>query len=339
MVYIGENRLGDGVPAYIIAEAGVNVRGDIQLSKAFVEQAANAGADAIKFQTHLAAEEMVQSEMRKLGFGDLYDRMGMFGFSREEHRELQNHCSNHGIEFLSTPFSVEGVELLDDIDVPAIKIGSGEFTNYHLLKRAADTGRPMLVSTGMSDWDTVHSTVAFLQDHADSFALLYCVSEYPTPPERFSLDILDRMRQEFDVPIGFSDHSTGVDVAKVAIARGADFVEKHFTIDRRLPGGDKDVSIEPEELADLTRFARLNHDTRGDSKQFSEEEASVKEWAGHSLVVSEPVAEGDELTEDNLTTKRPGTGIPARRYYEVLGYRAIVSLKPDTVLNESYIAK
>jgi len=337
MLTIENTTIGTGSAAYIIAEAGVNVRGDMELSKAFIDQAAEANADAIKFQTHLADSEMVHSEMERLGMGDLYQRMDEYAFTPEDHRELQRYCRDRDIHFLSTPFSVEGVSLLDEIDVPALKIGSGELTNYQILKRAADTGKPLLLSTGMSDWRTVRDAVAFLRQHDATFALLYCISEYPTPLSDFNLGVIDQMRGEFEVPIGFSDHSTGIEASQIAVARGADVVEKHFTIDRALPGGDQEVSIEPAELAALTEFIRACHATRGTEKRLSETEASIAEWAHHSIVTSERIEAGDRFTTENITTKRPGTGVPASEYYDVVGLRAATDLDANTVLKNEDI--
>jgi N-acetylneuraminate synthase/N,N'-diacetyllegionaminate synthase len=324
--------IGPGARPFVVAEAGVNFRDDIDLAKAFVEVAADKGADAVKFQTHVQSEEMVESEMRDLDLGGLYDRMGVYELSMSQHRELKAHCEDHGVTFLSTPFSVAGVERLEELGVAAYKVGSGELTNHKLLRTIAETGKPMIVSTGMHNMDTVRESVALLADHAESFMLLYCVSEYPTEPEDFNLGVIDRMRSEFDVPVGFSDHSTGVEAAAVAMARGADLVEKHFTIDRRLPGGDQDVSVEPEELAKLAEYAHLCHVTRDDEKEVREDEAAIADWARHSVVTAEPVAAGEAFTDENLTAKRPGVGIPANEFYDVVGKTATRDLEANTVV-------
>ncbi|MDH5021364.1 N-acetylneuraminate synthase family protein [Halobacterium rubrum] len=326
----------DEVP-FVIAEVGINAGDDIELAKRFIEVAANSGADAIKFQTHLSNEEMVAEEMEKIGAGEVYEVVSGCSFSKDEHRALKDHCDREDVEYLSTPFSVKAVDWLEELDVSAIKIGSGELTNYPLLDRAVEAGVPLLVSTGMSDYGTIADTVDFLNERDAKFGLLYCVSEYPTDPADFQLDTIEEMKTKYDVPVGFSDHSTGVEASVIAMARGADFVEKHFTIDRRLPGPDQEVSIEPEEIDTLTDYAELVHSTSGREKFTTDEEADVKAWARHSIVTAEDVEAGQRLTEDDLTTKRPGTGISADRFYEVIGEAIDVDLPANSVVKEDHL--
>lgn len=329
--------VGEGAAPYLVAEAGTNFRADVTLGKRFVETAADAGADAIKFQTLDNEQDMARAEMDRLGHGDLYENIGENALSREDHHELKAHCDENDITFLSTPFSAESIEILEEIDVPAIKIGSGELTDFHILQTAVDAGKPLVVSTGMADLETVARTCEFLDEQNAEFALLYCVSLYPTEPAQFDFGVMDEFRDRFDVPVGFSDHSVGVEVPSVAMARGASIVEKHFTIDRRLPGGDQSVSVEPEELEEMAAFAELTQLTAGSEKRVYEEEAAVAEWARHSVVTATNLSAGDELTEDDLTTKRPGTGIPAHRYHDILGVTLSVDVDADTVLEERHL--
>ncbi|TKX47741.1 N-acetylneuraminate synthase [Halorubrum sp. SD690R] len=335
MIEFNNERIGSDQRPYIVAEAGVNFRDDIELGKAFVEEAAAAGADAVKFQTHVPVAEMVESEMDDLGMSDLYDRMGVYELSLEEHRELKRHCEEHDVTFLSTPFSPAAVERLEEVGVGAYKVGSGELTNHHLLRTIAETGKPMIVSTGMHDMETVRETAALLNEHASEFMFLYCVSEYPTEPSDFNLGLIERMGAEFDVPVGFSDHSTGVEAAAIAMARGAALVEKHFTIDRRLPGGDQEVSIEPEELEKLAEYATLCHETMADEKEVRDDESAIAEWARHSVVTANDVTAGETLTTEKLTTKRPGTGIPATEFENVVGSVVTRDMKADTTVRET----
>jgi N-acetylneuraminate synthase/N,N'-diacetyllegionaminate synthase len=204
-------------------------------------------------------------------------------------------------------------------------------TNYHLLESAASTGKPLIVSTGMHSMDEVEDTKSFLEEHADEFSLLYCVSKYPTQPSDFDLGTINRLRELTDV-VGFSDHSLGAEASKIAICNGAEIVEKHFTIDRRLPGSDQDVSIEPNELSDLCSFAQLYHDTSDTKDELYPEESDIKDWARHSIVTSKRVNEGEEFNRDNITTKRPGTGLPAKEYFEVIGKVADRKLSSDSVV-------
>lgn len=336
-IELEELKLGPNERPVIVAEAGTNFRDDLDLAERLIEEAAEAGADVVKFQTHVQSAEMAESSMRDLGFGDLYDRLGTYSFSLEEHRRLQRHCENEGVVYISTPYSVEGVSMLDELDVPAIKIGSGELTNFHLLRAAVETGKPLLVSTGMADYETIARTVEFLAKRDAKLALLYCVSRYPTDANEFNFGVLEEFRKRFGVPIGFSDHSVGVEAPSIAMARGASIIEKHFTIDRRLPGGDQAVSVEPEEMARIVRFARLSHATRGSEKPVHDEEAEVAKWARHSVVSAVDIEAGVSLTEGLLTTKRPGTGIPAHRFYQILGSRTASPIQKDTVLTEDHL--
>ncbi|QRY25591.1 N-acetylneuraminate synthase family protein [Halobacterium sp. BOL4-2] len=331
-------QIGTDEAPFVIAEVGINAGDDLELAKRFIEVAANAGADAVKFQTHLPGKEMVAEEMEKIGAGEVYEDVSGSSFSRGEHRALQSHCKRTGVEYLSTPFSVEAVDWLEELDVSAIKIGSGELTNYHLLGRAAEVGVPLLVSTGMSDYETISDTVDFLRERGAEFSLLYCVSEYPTDPEDFQIDTIREMKSRYNVPVGFSDHSKGVEASVIAMARGADFVEKHFTIDRRLPGPDQEVSIDPEQLETLGNYAELIDSTRGHEKFITEEETDVQAWARHSVVLKHDVENGQKLTENDLTTKRPGTGVSADRFYEVVGRVVNANLPSGAVLKEDDLA-
>lgn len=333
MIEIDDTKIGTEHRPYIIAEVGINARDDLTLAKRFIEVAADAGADAVKFQTHIADAEMVESEMGSIGAGGVYDVVADCEWSIEEHRVLQLHADAHDVTFLSTPFSTDAVDILDEIDVPAIKIGSGEMNNRHLVEHAASTGKPLLVSTGMNTLDEIESSCDFLNDVANEYALFYCVSAYPTTPEDFDFQTILELEEMANVPVGFSDHSTGVEAAKVAIGNGAALIEKHFTIDRRLPGPDQEVSIEPDDLTDLSEFAQLYEQTSTYKEELDNEEEAIKQWAQHSIVTSQSIEQGDKLTKENITTKRPGTGIPADRYFDVLGKRALTSISADVVID------
>lgn len=329
--------IGPGERPYIIAEAGINFLNDVDLGKAFIDAAADAGADAIKFQTHIPDAEMNRPEMERIGRGDVYEAVAQHELSESDHEELQTYARERGITFFSTPYSVPAVRLLESLDVPAFKIGSGELTNEHLLRRAAEGGKPLLVSTGMADRDEIRETATLLEELDAPYALFYCVSAYPTPIEDIDLDTVDDLRSEFDVPVGFSDHSLGTEASVVAMARGADIIEKHFTLDRSLPGPDQAVSIEPDELAELVEYSKIINQTSGGATTVTDEESEVQSWARHSVVTEEPVAEGEAFTTDNLTTKRPNTGVSARRFSEIVGATASRNLDSDTVLTDGDI--
>ncbi len=337
MIEIEGTKIGVEHRPYIIAEVGINARNDLMLAKRFIEVAADAGADAVKFQTHIADAEMVESEMRAIDAGEVYDTVVDCEWSLDEHRELQSHAEMNDVTFLSTPFSTEAVDILDEIGVPAIKIGSGEMNNRELLQRAASTNKPLLVSTGMNTLDQIKTTCEFLDDVANQYALFYCVSAYPTTAADFDFKTIETLEQIANVPVGFSDHSTGVEAAKVAIGNGASFIEKHFTIDRRLPGPDQEVSIEPDDLANLSEFATLYDETSTEKEELDDEEVEIKQWAQHSVVATEPINQGEKLTKENTTTKRPGTGLSAEQYFDLLGSRATAAIPQDAVVTSADI--
>ncbi|WP_049987349.1 N-acetylneuraminate synthase family protein [Halobellus rufus] len=337
MIEIEGTKIGTGHRPYIIAEVGINARNDLTLAKRFIEIAADAGADAVKFQTHIADAEMVESEMRTIDAGEVYDTVADCEWSIDEHQELQSHAEMHNVTFLSTSFSTEAVDILDEIDVPAIKIGSGEMNNRELLEYAASTGKPLLVSTGMNTLDEIKATCEFLDNVASQYALFYCVSAYPTTAADFDFKTIETLEEMGNVPVGFSDHSTGVEAAKVAIGNGAALIEKHFTLDRRLPGPDQEVSIEPKELSDLCEFARLYDWTSSKKDELDDEEVEIKQWAQHSIVTTQYIEQGEQLTKENITTKRPGTGVPADEFFNVLGKQVETSISGDVVINNEDI--
>lgn len=337
MIEIEGRKVGSEYKPYIIAEAGINFRDDIELGKSFIDAAADAGADAIKFQTHIADAEMVRSEMAQLDKENVFETVAECALTEEEHEELQAYCEERGITFLSTPFSVAAISLLRKLDVPAFKIGSGELTNYQILDKVASTNKPLIVSTGMSNYDTVTDAYEFLTERTDEFTLLYCVSSYPADLDDFNLDMISKMEQDFGVPIGLSDHSTGIKAAVLAMAHGADIIEKHFTIDRRLPGPDQAVSIEPSELERLVEYAEIYERTRGIEEYVLESETDVKEWARHSVVSTQDIEQGDKISADDVTTKRPATGIPAERFHDVIGKLAARDISKNEVLDDNDI--
>lgn len=334
MFKINEQPVGHDEKPYLIAEVGINARNDIELAKAHIDEASNSGADAVKFQTHLATEEMHQTEMDRIGAQDVFETIQSNQWTVEDHEVLKEHCQNRGVDFLSTPFSTAAVELLDDIDVPAIKIGSGELTNYELLDSAASTGKPLIISTGMASHDSIRRTYEFVAERANDVAYLYCVSEYPTQPEDIHISYIDNLRNEIGGPVGFSDHTIGIEASVLSLGYDISIIEKHFTIDRRLPGPDQSVSVTPEELARLREFIDYNEQTRGSDKPLTEEEDDVKTWATHSIVTTQEIAEGDALKPSNISTKRPGTGVPAELYFEILGSEAKNNLDAGTLLSE-----
>jgi len=332
--------LGPGRSALLIAEIGNNFDGSMGQARALIEAAADAGADAVKFQTHIAHAEMLPSTPTPPHFDEprfvFTKRMEL---SEDQHRALQAHALDRGLIFFSSPFSVEAVELLERLDLPLYKIASGEVTNPPLVRAVAQTGKPVLISTGMSGMQEVERAVALLREHGAPFAILQCTSTYPCPPDKVNLRAMDALAERFDCVVGISDHTPDIHTSIAAVARGAAVVEKHFTLSKRLYGPDHHASLVPEELARLVDGVRQVEAALGSpDKERDPALDPARATFEKSVVVAAPVAEGTTLDERVLTTKRPGTGIPAARIGEVVGRRAARALEPDHMLEEPDLA-
>lgn len=315
--------IGPHHPALIIAEAGVNHNGDLARALRLIEVAAEAGADAVKFQT-FCADRLVTREAPKARYQlettdtgeSQYEMLRRLELSQADHAALIAHCAQHGILFLSTPFDEESAAMLAELGVAAFKIPSGEITNLPFLSAVAAWQRPIILSTGMATEAEVRTAVECLRASGNGqLALLHCVSNYPAEPADVNLRAMPAMASLFGVPVGFSDHTLGIDIAAAAVALGACIVEKHFTLDRALPGPDHRASVEPEELAQLVRSIRRVESALGHGrKEPAASEANTAQVARKSLVAARDLAAGTLLTEDAIGIKRPGTGLaPALR--------------------------
>ena len=327
---IGHRRIGEGAPCFVIAEAGVNHNGDPDLARRLVEAAARAGADAVKFQTfhtdRLATPDAPKADYqcRATGCaGSQYDMLKGLELAARTHEDLIEHSRRQGILFLSTPFDEESADLLDALGVPAFKIGSGDLTNLLLLRHVARKGKPVILSTGMAGLSEVRSAVAALREAGlRSLGLLHCVSNYPADPADANLRAMHALAAEFHVPVGFSDHTPNAEVALAAVALGACVLEKHFTLDRTLPGPDHRASLDPGELAGMIRAVRAVESALGDGvKRAVPSEAGVAAAARRSIVASRAIPAGALLCDADLAIKRPGTGLPSSRLPSLLGRR------------------
>jgi sialic acid synthase SpsE len=331
---IGGREVGPGRPCFIIAEAGINHNGDTALAAELVEAAADAGADAIKFQTHFPEHEMLRDGTTASYVGEsLFDLLTRTALSREAHGTLRELAARRGILFLSTPFSREAADFLDDLGLPVFKTGSGELTNLPLQQHIARKGKPMIISTGMSTPEEIERTVLAVHAIGTSFALMHCTSTYPTPFAHVQLGCIGELRSHYHVPVGLSDHTLGNYMAFAAAALGANLFEKHFTVSRSLPGPDQQGSMEPAELADLVRGVRAIEQALGSTKQIQPGEQDVRDMAHHSLVSIRDVAGGATITAADVWAKRPGTGIPARELDAIIGRRAKRAIAKDTLLS------
>src|SRR5436189_1099756 len=284
-IVIAGRRIGPGHPCFVIAEAGINHNGDIAIASDLVRAAADAGADAIKFQTHFPEHEMLRGGATAAYVGEsLFDLLTRTALSRDAHHALRDLAREKGIIFLSTPFSREAADFLETLGVPAFKTGSGELTNLPLQRHIARKHKPMIISTGMSTPEEIDRTVGVVRAEGAPFALMHCTSTYPTPYEHVQLGCIGWLRNRYGVPVGFSDHTIGSYMAFAAAANGANLLEKHFTTSRGLPGPDQQGSIEPSELADLIRGVRAIERGLGATKTIQPGEQDVRDMAHHSVV-------------------------------------------------------
>ena len=338
VIQLGDSLVGDGHPPLVVAEVGINHNGDVNLAKLMVKTAKAAGAHCIKFQTHITRKEMIPTDMTpgKISAEPLWNIIQRCELTEDEEREVKRLCDESGILFLSTPFSREAADRLERLDVPAYKIGSGEITNLPLIKHVARKGRPMIVSTGMTEMDEIAETVDLIQSYGIPLILLQCTSTYPTAYKDVKLGAIPLLQQRFGVPVGLSDHSMGIYTALGAVAKGACILEKHFTISRGWPGPDQGLSIEPHELRELVQGAEAIYQALGAEKTIIDQERAVIGFARASVVVVKPIAVGEPLSEDNIWVKRPADGeIPAKDYQKVLGKVAKVAMAPDHQLKWS----
>ena len=322
---------------YIIAEAGVNHNGSFEIACKLVDAAKAAGVDCIKFQTfkseNLVSQNAQKAEYQKstTGDGSQADMLKKLELSYEEFVSLKEYCDKVGICFLSTPFDFDSIDFLNSIDMPFWKIPSGEVTNYPYLVALAMTGKPVVMSTGMCEMDEIEKAVKVLRENGcKDIKLLHCNTEYPTPYEDVNLRAMQTMRDSLGLEVGYSDHTKGIEVPVAAVAMGASIIEKHFTLDRNMEGPDHKASLEPDELADMVRCIRHIEKSLGNGiKTPSPSERKNIAVARKSIVAKEKLHKGDILTEDNITVKRPGTGINPMRWNQILGTRAVRDFEKD----------
>lgn len=315
---------------FVIAEAGVNHNGDIQLAKQLVDIAVAAKADAVKFQTfkaeNVATATAAKAEYQIRTTGNEQSQLEMiktFELPFEAFGELKIYAESRGIEFLSTPFDIESIHYLRSIGVPAMKIPSGEMNNYPYLVEIGKLKGRVIMSTGMATLREIGDSLEVLTSFGtklDDITILHCNSAYPSPMSDINLNAMLTIKKEFGVKVGYSDHTEGLEASIAAVALGASIIEKHFTIDRNLPGPDHGASLEPNELVNLVRAIRNVESALGDGvKGPSKSEIINAPIARKSLVAKKSIKKGDLFSESNLTTKRPGTGISAMKWPEVIG--------------------
>lgn len=328
----------------IIAEAGVNHNGDLDLAFALVDAAAAAGADAVKFQT-FDAKSLVSVTAPKAGYqkvttGEAESQQAMLErlqLDDAAHRALLARCREKGITFLSSPFDIPSTDYLLGLDVPLLKIPSGEITNLPYLRHLGKSGKPLILSTGMSTLGEVEEALAVLEAAGtprQSITVLHCNTEYPTPYGDVNLRAMATLAQAFGVTVGYSDHTPGIEVSVAAVALGAAVIEKHFTLDRNLPGPDHKASLEPAELAAMVTAIRNVEAALGSPvKAPSPSELPNRPIARKSLVAARAIRQGEPFTPENVVAKRPGTGISPMRWDEVMGRPASRDFATDELIS------
>ncbi len=338
---LADRTLGGGAPCYLIAEVGQAHDGSLGTAHAFIDAAAEAGADAIKFQTHIAAAESTRDEEFRVRFSrqdsTRYEYWQRMQFTPEHWAGLAAHAREKGVDFLSSAFSVAAVELLERLDVPAWKVGSGEFRSEDLLAAMTATGKPVLLSTGMSRYSEIADGVARIRALGAPVALFQCTSKYPTPLEQVGLNVLPALRDAHDCPVGLSDHSGSPWPAVAALMQGADMIEAHVTFDKRMFGPDTPASLTFDEfrlLADARDAHAVMRRHPVDKDALADELETMRGLFTKSLAPSRDLARGTVLTADMLTAKKPGTGIAAGRREEFIGRTLARDVAADRLLRE-----
>jgi N,N'-diacetyllegionaminate synthase len=344
---LGDVEVGSDRPPYIIAEVGSNHNGDMDLCRRLIDAAAAAGAHAVKFQSWsdsslIAEEEYAQNTEysdKKKHFGTLREMVTAYQLTADQHREAHAHCQARGITFCSTPFSPSEVDLLDSLDVPFFKIASMDIVNLPLLRYAARKQRPLIISTGMATMAEIEQAVdAVRAEGNEQFVLLHCISIYPPEYETIHLRNMDTLRDAFDVPVGFSDHSLGTSIPLVAIALGACVIEKHFTLDQNMEGWDHAISANPEQMRTIVEEGRNVFSALGSRRRVViPAEIEKRKKFRRSLVARRQLERGHMLTEADLDAKRPGTGIAPQEISYVIGRRLASDVIADQVLRWEHL--
>ena len=342
-VTIGDSVIGPGEPTFIIGEIGVNHNGDVNLARQLIDAGAAAGLDAVKFQS-FKTERLLVRGTSKTGYqlettgvrGDQYAMLEPLELTAAEMDELRGYTEDRGLAFLSTPYDPGSARELEEIGVRAFKISSADIVDAFLLNAVAETGMPVILSTGMSELDDIKKAMAVLERGGSrDIVLLHCVSMYPTPRAQLNLRFINALYEAFGCPVGFSDHTKGIEAAPLAVAAGACVIEKHFTLDREMEGPDHRSSLDPKEMALLVEGVRSAEGMLGESRKcLYPAELENAELMRKSLVFSMDLPEGTRIKYEHFTAKRPADGIPPMEYEEFLGR----VLNRDVVMDEQVVS-
>jgi len=331
-VKIGDKKIGSGHPTYIIAEVGANHNRDKTIAKKLIDKAADAGVDAVKFQTY-KAETLYSKNAPRFSKDTMrpFDLIKANELPLEWHRELFRYAVRKKLHFLSSPFDYEAVDQLDDVGVPAFKVASFELTDLELLRYIAKKKKPVILSVGMATLGEIEEALTVIRSEKnDDIILLHCTSLYPSPIDVVNLNVIQTLQMAYKIPIGFSDHTLGIHIPIAAVAKGAAVIEKHFTLDRHMKGPDHMFAVEPEELQQMVRNIRDVEKALGTGiKERSPQEQEMYEKGRRSIIAAQHIKKGTKLTRDILLVKRPGYGIKPKYIDMIIGRKANKNIKKD----------
>ncbi|MDI6736484.1 MAG: N-acetylneuraminate synthase family protein [bacterium] len=333
-IKIGNRFVGEGEPCFVIAEAGSNHNRDFNQALKLIDVAVEARADAVKFQTYSAEKLYSRKAPKKEGEESVWDLIKRIEMPREWHKGLADYCAKKGIIFLSTPFDLQAVDELEEVDMLAYKIASFEITHLPLLEYVAKTGKPIILSTGMANLSDIETALEVINKRGNGkVILLHCVINYPPGYEDLNLRAMETMRQAFQLPVGFSDHTPGITSDVAAVALGASVIEKHFSLDRKLPGPDHPFALEPGELKAMVQAIRDTEKALGSPiKRQTNAEEEKFQLGRRGLVAACPILKGTIITRKMIEVKRPGYGIPTKLMDVVIGREAKKDIEEDEIL-------
>ncbi|WP_333859919.1 N-acetylneuraminate synthase [Clostridium sp.] len=327
--------------SFIIAEAGVNHNGDIEIAKKMIDKALESGVDAIKFQTFIS-EKVVSKYAEKAEYQNQntsktesqLEMVKKLELSFDNFKELKKYCDFKRIEFLSTAFDFDSIDFLNSLGIRIWKIPSGEITNLPYLIKIAKTNKPVILSTGMSTIVEIEEAINILKANGcKDITLLHCTTEYPAPYEDVNLKAMDTLKKKFNVPVGYSDHTEGIEIPIAAVAMEASIIEKHFTLDRNMEGPDHKASLEPDELKAMVKYIRNIESAIGDGeKKPTESEMKNIPIARKSIIAKCRIKKGETFTKENITVKRPGNGISPMRWFDVIGKTSVRNFEEDELI-------
>jgi sialic acid synthase SpsE len=333
-ITIKNKKIGDSYPVFIIAEAGVNHFGKMERAKKLVDMAVEGCTDAVKFQ-HFDVDEMISSESM-----EWKKKMGTKRMTIDEYKKIKEYCDKKGIIFLSSAHDIKSLEELSTLNLPAYKIGSGEKNNITYFRKVAKKNQPIILSTGMYDLSDINEAIAIFKEEGNTkIILLHCVTLYPTEPNEVNLNAIDTLKNKYNVPVGYSDHTKGYEMVLAAVAKGAKVIEKHIALEKKVEGSqDPLVSCVGSELKEMVRKIRNIEKGLGDGKiEPRERERESIKWATKSIVAKKNIPKGKKIEEEDITFKRPGTGIKPNKYIEVIGKKSKKYIKKDKVIFENMI--